>query len=76
MWKNIVERGRQQMTIWRMHFASWIIKTTYTHSEYVAFPLQQWLRERALMLRSYVRYLSCYSILHVMYVAAIFNNYP
>ena len=41
------------MTIWRMHMACWLTKATYTHSEYVmfiAFPLQQWLRERARML--------------------------
>jgi len=38
--------------IWRNQTASWITKATNTHSEYViliAFPLQQWLRERALM---------------------------
>jgi hypothetical protein len=45
MWKNIVERGRPQMTIWRMRTACWIPKATDTHSEYVilmAFPIQQW----------------------------------
>ena len=34
--------------------ACWIIKTTDTHTEYVifiTFPLQQWLRERASILR-------------------------
>jgi hypothetical protein len=53
-WKNIVERGRTQMTIWRMRFACWIPKATNTHSQYViliAFPLLQWLYERASMLR-------------------------
>ena len=62
MWKNIVERGRPQMAIWRMRIASWIPKTTDTHSEYVtliAFPLQQWLRERGLMLTLYVHCLCC-----------------
>jgi len=37
-----------------MHFACWVIKATNTHSEYViliALPRQQWLRERASMLR-------------------------
>jgi hypothetical protein len=37
----------------RMRFACWINKATDTHSEYViliAFPRQQWLRERASML--------------------------
>ena len=31
MWKNIVERGRPQMTIWRMRIACWIPKATNTH---------------------------------------------
>ena len=42
------------MTIWRMRFSYWITKTTKTHSEYVilsAFPLQQRLQKRALILR-------------------------
>jgi len=50
MWKNIVERGRTQMAIWRMRIVCWIAKATNTHSEYVtliAFQLQQWLHERA-----------------------------
>ena len=37
-----------------MRFACWITKAAATHSEYVilsAFPRQQWLRERAFMLR-------------------------
>jgi len=54
MWKNIVEWGRPQMTIWSMPIACWIPKAKkYTHSGcviLVAFPLQQWLHERASML--------------------------
>ena len=41
----------------RMRFACWIIKTTDIRSDYViciAYPLQQWLRERASVLRLYV----------------------
>ena len=41
---------KPQMKIWRMRIAYWITKATNTHSEYVtllAFPLQQWSRERA-----------------------------
>ena len=37
-----------------MRFACWLTKATDTHSEYAvltAFPQQQWLRERASMLR-------------------------
>jgi hypothetical protein len=62
VWKNMVEADRPQMTIWRMRFACWVTKATDTRSEYailIAFPRQQWLRERASMLRLYVHCLSC-----------------
>jgi len=55
MWKNIVERGRPQRTIWRIHIARWGPKATNAHPEYViliVFPLQQWLHEGASMLRN------------------------
>ena len=29
-WNNMVERGRSQMTIWRMRIACWIPKATNT----------------------------------------------
>jgi hypothetical protein len=48
-WKNIVEPGRPQMTIWRMRIACWIRKAKNTHPECViliALPLQQCLPER------------------------------
>ena len=53
MWENTVERGRPQMT--KMAHAPYMLDTedymrTHTHTEYViliAFPLQQWLQERA-----------------------------
>jgi len=54
MWKNILERCRPQMTIWRMRIACWIPKATDTHLQHViliVFPLQQWLNESASMLR-------------------------
>jgi len=64
MWKNIVQPDRQQMIIWRMRIACWITKATNPHSEYVIFIallLQQWLNERASMLRyTYVAYLGSY----------------
>ena len=50
MWKNIVEWGRPQMTIWPKRIACWIPKATKTHSEYViliACQQQQCLHERA-----------------------------
>jgi hypothetical protein len=62
MWKNIVYPDRPQMTIWRMRIACWLPEATNTRSEYVilvAFPLQQWLQERASMLR--YTYIACLS---------------
>ena len=35
MWKNMVQRGRPQMTIWRMRIACWITRAINTHSEYI-----------------------------------------
>jgi len=64
MWKHIVECGRSRMTIWRMSVACWIAKATNTHSQYViltAVALQQWLRERASILRLYLHCLPCIS---------------
>ena len=56
MWKNTVQsdNSTDNNIIRRMRFACWVTKTTYTHAEYVIlidFPRQQWLRERASMLR-------------------------
>ena len=45
----------------RMHFECRITKDTNAHSEYVAlfaFPLQQWLRERASILTLYAHHAS------------------
>jgi len=59
-WNNVVESDRLQMTICRVRIACWIPKATYRHPEYViliAFPLQQWLHERASMLR--YMYIAC-----------------
>jgi len=59
MWRNVVERGRLQMTIWRMHIACWVPKATNTPTQYVihiTFPPQQQLHDLA-------------STLHYMYIA-------
>jgi hypothetical protein len=63
--KNNVQPGRPQRATWRMRVARCINKTTQTHTnahaEYVihiAFPIQQWLHDRAAQLRStYIAYL-------------------
>ena len=61
MWKNAVEPDRPQMTIWRTHIACCVPKARDTHSEYVilfGYPQQQWLHERASLLRyTYIAYL-------------------
>jgi len=60
MWKNIVERGRPQIKMWRMSIACWIPMSTNTHSQYVlliAFLLQHWSHERAHLLR--YAYIAC-----------------
>ena len=53
MWNNMVELKRLRNTIWRMRLTCWIPKAANTQSEYViliAFPPQQCLKKRALML--------------------------
>ena len=58
--KNIVEPDIPQMTVWRMTITFCITKAINTHLEYaifMAFPLQQWLNERASMLSS--MYIAC-----------------
>ena len=63
MWKYAVGPGSPQMTIRRMRTACWVPKLINTHSEYVIFidfPLQQWLFERASMLRLYEHCLPCF----------------
>jgi hypothetical protein len=68
MCKNMAETERSRMAvIQRMRFACWITKATDTHAEYellIAFTRQQCLRERAGMLRLYVRCLSCYPFMY------------
>ena len=52
--KKIPEWGWQQLTIWRMRISCWTPNAKNTPPEYVifhVFPLQQWLRKRASMLR-------------------------
>ena len=62
----MVEPLTPQMKIRRVHWACWITKATNTHPDYViliAFPLQQWLHERASMLR-YTYIVFFYTLLH------------
>jgi len=48
--RNIVDRGRPQMTIWHMRIAWCIPGVTNTHPGcviFIAFPLQQWFHKYA-----------------------------
>jgi hypothetical protein len=65
MWKDIVQSDRPQMTLWRMSFTYWTPKITNTHSvcvKLIFFPLQQWLLERASILR--YTYIGCLVVRH------------
>jgi hypothetical protein len=58
--ENMVEPDRPQLTVWRMPIACWITEAVNTHLQYLilnAFPLQQWLHERASLLNC--TYISC-----------------
>jgi len=73
MWKNMEESDRSQMTVRRTRILCWIPKATNTHSDsviFIAFPLQQWLHERALLLR--YTYIACL----VTVWNAIVSQYP
>jgi hypothetical protein len=69
MWKNIVQPGRPQMTVWRMRIARWIPKDTNTHTHtgcviLFAFPMQLCLHESASLLRyTYIAFLAPHSAL-------------
>jgi hypothetical protein len=69
--ENSVQRDRRQLTTWRTRIACWIPKAKEAHSEYVisiAFQLQQWLYQRALMLHDTLPGLfRCKSIKFVRY---------
>jgi len=54
LWETAVELEKPQATIWSTRNIYLIPKVTNTYSEYVIFvavPLQQWLYERASLLR-------------------------
>ena len=62
MWENVcrAKQTTEDNIIQCTRIACWIPKTTNTHSQYViivAFALQQWLQERASLLRYH--YIDC-----------------
>ena len=64
MWNSTVEPGSSQMTTRRMRISCSISKATNLLSEYITlilYPVHEWLRERASLLRQkYVHGLSYY----------------
>jgi hypothetical protein len=74
MWKHFVQPVRPHMNIQRKRNARWIAKAINTHSECVlitAFPLQQWLHERASMLR--YTYTAC--LVYIWYTQHQFRSF-
>jgi len=65
------------MTTERMRTACWIPKATNTHSEYVMlidFPLQQWLHERASVLRYTYNVCLAYLLFDLSFLGRILNK--
>jgi hypothetical protein len=78
LWENTVEPDRPQMTIRRMRIACCTPTATNALWEYVtltAFPLQQWLHERASLLRyKYNASLVVYRyVLVYFYIVGVFS---
>jgi hypothetical protein len=72
MWENIVEPDGNTAHEYRML----IPKATKAHSEYViiiAFPLNQWLQEHALMLR--YTYIACLVMTRFVTFVVFFRPY-
>ena len=73
MWKDIVERGMPQMTVWRMRFTCWIPKATstlrlcHTHS----FLTTTMAARTLFAVTLYVYYLCCVCVLHFRWRPAI-----
>jgi hypothetical protein len=61
MWKNMVQLGRQQITIWRMRFACWISKTTIAFTIYNIywFSTTTMVALTCINITLYVYFLSC-----------------
>jgi hypothetical protein len=74
MWKNILERGRQQMTIWRMRIACWIPKATNTHIQVFLnnyrFSTETMVARTRLNVMLYVHCLSCQKKLSLKDISA------
>jgi hypothetical protein len=76
MWKSVLDPDRPQMAVRPMRYACWIFKATNTHSECViliAFPLQQWLHERASML-GYTYSTACLVFVGIWVFGLIWSN--
>jgi len=62
-WKNLIERGRPQMTIWRLCIACWIPKATNTHTHWscntLCFSTATMVTRTRLNVTFYVHCLSC-----------------
>jgi hypothetical protein len=77
MWKNTVERGRPQMTMWRMCVAPTITNSTNTHSEY-CFSATTMVARTPLSVTLYAQWLSFlifYTTCHFLNLIYLNANY-
>jgi hypothetical protein len=62
-WKNFVQQGRPQMTIWRMRIACWIPKATDTYTLKICntycFSIARVVERMGLNVTLYIHWLSC-----------------
>ena len=73
MWKNTVQPGKPQMTIWPKRIACWIPKATNTHPQYVilnCFSTATMATQTRLSITLYVHSLSDSLILIFVIVSA------
>ena len=76
-WTKTVQPGGPQITMWSTHIVCWITYATNTHSEYVILIIlaqQQWLHERASMLRyTYIVCLIFLSFIDIFFLISYFR---
>ena len=68
MWKNVVEWGRPQMTVWHMHIACWIPRATTTPRLFSTYCFRTAAMVARTHLSVYIHCLSCltFAILSVV----------
>ena len=74
IWKNIVERGRPQTTIWRIRISCWIPKALNIHSECViliSFPTAKRVARTRLSIMLFIHCLLYILFIYLYYIFCI-----